>query len=222
MARSGDPLRTVRAARHARHQPFQDGADRARLRLRRVRAEHVRRRCRAGQQVGRGRRHALPRGGRLRRPAAVARSGDGRGGALARGHGALDLRLHLGRRHPARGAAAARLPQAAGARPCARLRAADRLRAGVLPADRRSRAAVRGLPHLQRHAEHVRAVHPGAGRAAERLRPRGDHRQLRVRRVAVGAALPADARHGRPRPLLLVQERGQGAGAPCTATRPPS
>ena len=33
--------------------------------------------------------------------------GDGRGGALARGHGALDLRLHLGRRHAARGAAAA-------------------------------------------------------------------------------------------------------------------
>ena len=80
--------------------------------------------------------------------------------------------------------------------------------------DRRPRAAVRGLPHLQRHAEHVRPVHPGAGRAAERLRPRGDHRQLRVRGLAVGAAVPAAARHGRPRPLLLVQERGQGAGTP--------
>ena len=43
---------------------------------------------------------------------------------------------------------------------------------------------------------------------------RGDHGQLRVRRLAVGAAVPAAARHGRPRPLLLVQERGQGACAP--------
>ena len=36
----------------------------------------------------------------------------------------------------------------------------------------------------------------------------------RVRRVAVGAAVPARGRDGRPRPLLLVQERGQGARAP--------
>ena len=105
--------------------------------------------------------------------------------------------------------------RAAGARPSARVRAADRVRAGVLPADRAttsrcSRATrsstspgTRTCPFIQELVEQLNAV-----------RHRGDHRQLRVRRVAVGDPLPARPRHGRPRPLLLVQERGQGAGPP--------
>ena len=84
MEGAGHPLRPVRAAGHARHQPHQDGADRTRLRLRGVRAEHVWRGCRAGQQVGCGRRDALQRGDRLRRPAADPRPVDRRRGALGR------------------------------------------------------------------------------------------------------------------------------------------
>ena len=112
MEGAGHPLRPVRAAGHARHQPQQDGADRTRLRLRGVRAEHVRRGCRAGQQVGRGRRDAVQRGDRLRRPAADPRPVDRRRGALGRRHRALDLRLAVAGRLAPRGAAAARVQAA--------------------------------------------------------------------------------------------------------------
>ena len=184
--------------------------------------EHVRRRGGAGQPLRRGRRHALQRGGRLRRPAAAARPRHGGGGALVRRCRPLDLRLQLGRRHAAGGAAAAGVPPPAGAGAGARLRAADRVRAGVLRAHQGARAAVPGLPDLQRHPQHLRAVHPGAGRAAERLRPAGDHGQLRVRRARSGSC-PACPARAWPAPTAASRSRTRSRSwRTCTATRPPS
>ena len=107
------------------------------------RAEHVRRRCRARLPLGRGRRDAVPRGGRVRRPAADPRPGDRR--AWCRGptpRPAGSATPQWAGRLAARGAAAAGVRAAAGARPRRWATSADRLRARVLPARRRPPPAV--------------------------------------------------------------------------------
>ena len=120
------------------------------------------------QPVGRRRRHALQRGGRLRRPAARPRSRDGRDPALGRGDRAASSATRLGRRPAAGGAAPPRLPPRARALPRARLRAAS---SGSSPSSTSSTRETQeplfsGLPHLQHRPEHLRAVRPGARRAS--------------------------------------------------------
>ncbi len=200
---------------HARDESLQADSDRARCRLRGGRPQHVRRRRRARLPLRRGRRNALQRGGGLRRPAPPAGSVDGSGRAVDAGHRAVHLRFGLGRRPAARRAAEERLRAGPRALPSARLRADARLRAGVLSSRRRDQgAALRGLPHLQHGAEHVRAVHPAARRVPPGPRPQHHHRQLRVRGLAVGDQLHPRHGHGRARRDLHVQERGQGARPP--------
>ena len=93
-----------------------------------------------------------------------------------------------------------------------RLRADDRVRAGVLPADASTEPAVPGLPHLQHGPEHLRPHHPTDGRAAcQTFGFEHHHRELRVRRLPVGDQLHARDRDGRPRRDVHVQECGEGA-----------
>ncbi len=111
-------------------------------------------------------------------------------GAVGRRDRPDDLRHRLGRRNAARRGAAAGLPARPRTLPRARLRAADRHRARVLrPRRRDPRAALRGLPHLQHGAELLGAAHPADRRRDARLRGRHHHRELRVRRLAVGDQL---------------------------------
>ena len=211
VAEGRDRVRPVRAARHARDLAFEDDPDRARRRLCRTRAQHVRGRERPGFAVRRRPRHAVPRGGRVRRPAPVPRPRQRGGDPLGRPHRPPDLRRAVVRRQPARGDAPPRVPQRGreGARDG--VRAADGLGVRVLPADRgHPRAVVRRLPDLQHPAQRLRPHDPPDRRGDARGRRGHHHGELRVRGVAVGDQLRAGARAGRARPGVHLQERREG------------
>ena len=162
------------------------------------------------------RRHALQRGGRLRRPASDPGPRDGGGRPLGRRHrrasSATRCGTTAGRSPRCRGTSSGASSTAA----AARLRADARLRAGVLPPRRRDEGApLRGLPHLQHGPEHVRAVRPGARRAAAGARPRRSSPRTASTRARSGRSTsPRRTGMAGPDAGLHVQERGQGARAP--------
>ena len=211
LAEAGHRVRPVRASRHARHLTVEDDPDRARVRLRGTRSEHVRRDERAGHPLRCRRRDAVSRGARLRRPAAVPRPGVGPGAPVGRPNGAVHLRRPVVRRVAARRDASARVPAGAGEGPIDGFRAAPRVRVRVLPPHRRHpRAAVLRLPHLQHAPERLRADDPPDPRRDAAGRRRHHHRELRVRGVAVGDQLRARPRPRRPGQRVHVQERREG------------
>ena len=105
-------------------------------RLRGAWPQHVRRDERPRHPLRRRRRDAVPRGARLRRPAAVPRPGVRPGAAVGRPHGAAHLRRRVVRRVAARGDASARLPPGAREGSLDGLRAAPGVGVRVLPPDR--------------------------------------------------------------------------------------
>ena len=196
-------------------------ADRGRVRLRRGGAEHVRRARRCSTRAPTSWRLGLQR--RVAYADQLLRPGPAHGATVMPwepGHGAVHLLRLLGRRHAARGLAAAAAGAGARPGPGDRVRDQDRRRSTRTTSSTPDGTPLFGGYHIFNPAANV--VHPVVLELMEMLpkrRRRPDHGQRGVRARAVRAQLRAGRRPRGPGQGLHVQERRQGDRAQARADR---